>query len=58
MDGLAAYIADNYGICRRDTDCYHGPGCRKTGWIGRACPHWQPVKAKTWEELAIEQRDE
>lgn len=58
MYGTSDYIADNYGTCRRGADCYWAPGCLRTGWIGRGCPHWQPVKAKTWEELAIEQRGE
>lgn len=41
---LADYIADNYGECARgSSDCYHGGGCLKTGWLGRACPHWRPV---------------
>lgn len=55
------YVADNYGTCDRGTDCYHGKdsrgqpdGCHRTGWKGRACPHWHPV---TWEELQERARD-
>jgi hypothetical protein len=67
---LAAYIADHHGSCDRDkpkrNDCYWGKdatgrynGCLKVGWLGRACPHWHPVSATSWEELISEepQRD-
>lgn len=51
-DDLADYIADNYGACDR------GPSCRclkpSSPWLGRACAHWQPVQAKTWDELRAE----
>jgi hypothetical protein len=50
MYDLADYIADNYGECVRGPQCGRD-GCLRTGWLGRACPHWQPVKAKDWEEL-------
>lgn len=46
---LAQYIADNYGRCTQ-TRCK----CLKDGWLGCACPNWQPVKAATWEELREE----
>ena len=44
---LASYLADNYGRGIAIT-CQ----CRQSGrWLGRACLHWVPVKAKTWGEL-------
>lgn len=64
MDDLAEYIANNYGVCDRGDDCFHGKdekghhnGCLyfTNPWLGRGCPHWKPVKAKNWEELAKEQ---
>lgn len=55
---LADYIADTYGHCDRETDCYWGMdahgnrnGCLYVGWRGRACKHWHPVEARSWEEL-------
>lgn len=47
--GLADYIADHYGACGLDNNCE----CLKPGkpWLGRACAHWKPVEARTWEEL-------
>lgn len=60
---VADYLLDNYGTCSRGADCYWGhdtmgryDGCLKTGWIGRACPHWKPIGATTLEELATIQR--
>lgn len=52
-NGLADYIADNYGRCIVEP-CH----CRaeKVRWMGQGCLHWQPVQAKTWEELALELR--
>lgn len=57
-DDLASYIQDNYGICSRGSDCYLGKssvgyfnGCLKVGWRGKACPYWQPVSARTWDEF-------
>jgi len=42
------YIADYYGRCRLDR-------CRcldtTTSWLGRACPHWEPANASTWDQL-------
>lgn len=47
--GEAEYIADNYGHCAL------GSGCEclkpKHQWLGRACPNWRHVPAKTIEEL-------
>ena len=58
MSDLSDYIADNYGECVRDTDCYFAnDGCRKIGWLGRACPHWRPVMARDWDELAAAQEN-
>lgn len=55
---LADYLLDNYGTCDRGSDCYWGKdlagrddGCLKTGWRGRACPHWQTVGATNLDEL-------
>lgn len=48
---LPDYIADNYGECAL-AGCY----CLRKGWIGRACPHWKPVKARDWDELLVEMR--
>lgn len=48
---LAAYLLDNYGTCKLGAACNRPPGCLKLGWIGRACPHWQPLGARTYEEL-------
>lgn len=53
MYDTADYIADNYGQCLRGPACGRD-GCLRTGWLGRACPHWQPVKAKDWDELRAE----
>lgn len=51
--GLTDYIAHNYGRCLLEP-CH----CRvaKILWPGVACLHWQPSKAISWEQLAIEQR--
>lgn len=52
MTDLAAYLADNYGRCIASI-CV----CRRDGkWLGTGCLHWKPVKAKTFEELKVEQR--
>lgn len=57
---LVEYLADNYGTCDRDADCYHGRdanghfnGCLFLGWKGRGCPHWHPLGITTFEELSI-----
>ncbi len=50
---LAGYIADNYGRCRVEPCRCLRPG---STWLGRACPNWKPVKARTWDELRDEQR--
>ncbi len=53
-EDLQSYIADNYGECTLGSHrCYHGPGpqCLSKGWRGRACPYWQPVDARNWDEL-------
>lgn len=56
---LAEYLADNYGVCRRGSDCYHGTdergqpnGCLKTGWLGRKCLYWEPLEAVDWIDLS------
>ena len=56
---LSDYLLDHYGFCDRETDCYWGKdakgrdnGCNKIGWKGRSCPHWHPLGATTYEELA------
>lgn len=55
---LSDYLLDNYGHCDRAEDCYHGRdaagrfnGCLRIGWQGRACKHWHPLGAQTFEEL-------
>ena len=50
---LGDYLADNYGQCRL-TPCR----CLRAahGWIGRACVHWVPTTARTWDELKALQR--
>jgi hypothetical protein len=45
---LSDYIADHYGTCTSNLCKCLFPG---HSWLGRACPNWRPVKAKTWEEL-------
>lgn len=52
-DILGDYLADNYGQCRL-TPCR----CLRAahGWIGRACVHWVPTTARTWDELKALQR--
>lgn len=46
---ISDYMAENYGSCARGAaQCYHGPGCLKLGWKGRACQHWRPVG---WTEI-------
>lgn len=49
-DDLAEYIAMNYGVCNRII-CR----CLKDGWLGYGCPHWEPAKARNWDELRAEQ---
>ena len=56
---LADYLLDNYGVCSRGADCYHGKdargkfnGCLRVGWRGRSCLHWIPVDAISYEDLA------
>lgn len=58
---LALSLADNYGRCKRGTDCYHGKdergnfnGCLRTGWRGTLCPHWVPTEARDLDELRAE----
>lgn len=51
-DDLAQYLADNYGRCRLAAGCR----CLRTGWIGRACPHWMPTTARDLDELRTEMR--
>lgn len=57
------HLLDIYGRCDRDqpkrNDCYWGKdasgrenGCLKTGWLGRACPHWQPAGAEEIDVIA------
>ena len=52
---LLDYLLDHHGHCDRDrpkrNDCYWGPGCLKTGWMGRLCPHWHPVEGDDLERL-------
>lgn len=52
------YLLDHYGHCDRTAECYSGidafgrfNGCLKTGWKGRACKHWRPLGAETFDEL-------
>lgn len=52
---LLDHILDTFGRCDRDqpkrNDCYWGPGCLKTGWRGRACPHWHPVEGDDLDKI-------
>jgi len=45
---LADYLLDHYGICTQ-FPCV----CLRGRWQGRACPHWHPIGATTWEELRV-----
>lgn len=49
------YVLDTYGTCDLDkpprNNCYWGPGCLKTGWRGRGCPHWHPVEGDELTKL-------
>ena len=50
---LRDHIANNYGTCLQ-SPCT----CLASGqWFGVICPHWSPVKAKDYQELAIEMRN-
>ncbi len=45
---LRKHLDDNYGYCELDSpNC----NCLRSGWIGKACPHWVPTGASTWDEL-------
>jgi hypothetical protein len=56
---LAEYIADHYGRCRLAPSTtlredLRAQGCRCLDakiWAGRACPNWEPVSARNWDEL-------
>lgn len=50
--GLAEYIANHYGTCSLGSSCEH-IGQDAKPWIGVMCPHWNPTKAKNWEELRL-----
>lgn len=48
------YLADHYGACRRQKA---GDECRCVGpgkrWLGRFCPHWEPLGATTFADLGL-----
>lgn len=46
--GEAEYIADNYGRCSLATCVCLLP---RNPWLGRGCPHWQPVAARSMDEM-------
>lgn len=48
--GEAEYIADNYGRCTREQCTCIKP---RHPWLGRSCPWWKSVTAKTFEELRL-----
>lgn len=49
MNELAEYMLDNYGTCTRGADC----SCLRLEWLGRACVHWRPAGVKSFDELAL-----
>lgn len=60
MSELEYYIKNNYGICDREENCYHGKdanghlnGCLATGWMGMQCPHWHPVPDTEMEKMKV-----
>lgn len=46
--GEADYIADNYGQCALATCACLQP---HHPWLGRGCPHWRPVAARSMNEM-------
>lgn len=42
------YLLDYYGACALERCVCNKPRHR---WLGRGCPSWRPLGAKTWEEL-------
>lgn len=52
--GLADYIQNSYGRCRKGKDCLCLRHMAVMGWHGKACPEWEPTKARDWEELMRE----
>ena len=49
---IGNYIRDNYGLCVAEP-C----ACRRTAWIGTACPNFRTFDAKTWDELRVAQQE-
>lgn len=47
LDDMSEYLLSNYGECKRGEECT----CRKLGWLGKHCPHWQPLGVTTLEQL-------
>jgi hypothetical protein len=49
-NALIDYLLDHHGYCDRPMEprnlCYWGPGCLKTGLLGRGCPHWHPIEGE------------
>jgi hypothetical protein len=48
---LKDYIKNNYGKCKvYDPKIKNSCSCMKDGWLGLACPNWQPVEWNSFEE--------
>jgi hypothetical protein len=51
MSQVGSYLAENYGRCTAEV-CM----CRRVTWesrSSRSCCHWQPVLARTYDELRL-----